>query len=447
MHRSWLIGGCAALLAAAACAQEAGVPAKPQDTEQWTPVPAVVTPGAATAPPSDAIVLFNGKDLGEWVSTKDKSPAAWTVEDGVMTVKKIAGNIETKRSFRNYQLHLEYRIPSGISGSGQGRGNSGVFLASTGAGDGGYELQILDSYKNETYVNGQAGSLYKQHPPLVNASRPPGEWQTYDVIWTAPVFAADGSVTAPAKVTALPQRRADPERRHPGRRDPLHRQTEVPALHHRADQAAGARRSQPADQLPQHLGARAAVAAMRRAVLTAALAAALLAGTARAAPPSVELWRLDCGELWEGNLDEFSDTHAYVGKAKRLVVSCYLIRHGETYMLWDAGLPRSDLGKALVRNDSESEALRVTLVDQLAQIGVKPRQVSVIGISHYHFDHTGQASDFPQAKLLMGKPDVARLRRPGSTLAKAIEPCSPAERRWRRSRATRTCSATARCRC
>ena len=180
------------------------MPAKPQDTEQWTPVPPIVTPGAQPdAAPSDAIVLFDGKNLDQWVSTKDKSPAAWTLADGVMTVKKTAGNIETKRSFRNYQLHLEYRVPANISGSGQGRGNSGVFLASTGSGDGGYELQILDSYKNETYVNGQAGSLYKQHPPLVNASRKPGEWQTYDVIWTAPVFAADGAVSSPARVTAL----------------------------------------------------------------------------------------------------------------------------------------------------------------------------------------------------------------------------------------------------
>jgi glyoxylase-like metal-dependent hydrolase (beta-lactamase superfamily II) len=148
----------------------------------------------------------------------------------------------------------------------------------------------------------------------------------------------------------------------------------------------------------------------------------LLAGAARAAPPAVELWRLDCGELWEGNLDEFSDTHAYVGQSKRLVVSCYLIRHGESYMLWDTGLSKADLGKPLVRNNTESEALRVTVVDQLAQIGVRPQQVSLIGISHYHFDHTGQAVDFPQAKLMMGKADLDRLRRPGSTLAKALQP-------------------------
>jgi hypothetical protein len=199
-RRSWVgLGAGVLVLFAAACvlSQEA---LRPEATEQWTPVPAVVAP---TPIPSDAIVLFDGKNLDQWVSVRDKSPAGWTVADGVMTVKKAAGNIETRRSFRNYQLHLEYRIPANITGSGQARGNSGLFLASTGSGDGGYELQILDSYKNETYVNGQAGSIYKQHPPLVNASRPPGEWQTYDVVWTAPVFAADGKVTSPARVTAL----------------------------------------------------------------------------------------------------------------------------------------------------------------------------------------------------------------------------------------------------
>jgi len=202
VSRAWLWAASASLLLiGAACAQEI---AKPQDSEQWSPKPAVVAPGpTSSAPPSDAIVLFDGKSLDQWVSTNDKSPARWTVANGAFTVNKPTGNIETRRSFKNYQLHLEWRVPAGIKETGQSRGNSGVFLASTGPGDAGYELQILDSYNNETYVNGQAGSLYKQHPPLVNANRKPGEWQTYDVIWTAPVFAADGAVTSPARVTVL----------------------------------------------------------------------------------------------------------------------------------------------------------------------------------------------------------------------------------------------------
>jgi hypothetical protein len=148
-------------------------------------------------------VLFDGSNLDQWVSAKDKSPAGWTVADGLLTVDKSRGNIETKRAFRDYQLHLEWRIPAGITGSGQGRGNSGVFLASTGPGDEGYEVQIVDSYRNPTYVNGQAGSVYKQHPPLANASRAPGEWQTYDIVWRAPVFEADGALVKPATVTLL----------------------------------------------------------------------------------------------------------------------------------------------------------------------------------------------------------------------------------------------------
>lgn len=176
----------------------------PKATEVWEPVPPIVTPGKTNADaPSDAIVLFDGSSLNEWVSVKDKSPAGWIVENGVITVRKSAGNIETKRTFKNYQLHLEWRIPEGITGSDQARGNSGLFLASTGAGDGGYELQILDSYNNKTYVNGQAASIYKQGIPLANAMRKPGEWQVYDVVWTAPTFNADGSVKTPAYVTAF----------------------------------------------------------------------------------------------------------------------------------------------------------------------------------------------------------------------------------------------------
>jgi hypothetical protein len=148
-------------------------------------------------------VLFDGGDLDEWVNTRDGARAGWTVSDGRMVVNKTVGNIETRRRFRNYQLHLEWHVPEDITGTGQGRGNSGLFLASTGAGDRGYELQILDSYGNETYVNGMAGSVYKQSAPLANASRRPGEWQAYDVVWLAPSFAADGALRAPARLTVF----------------------------------------------------------------------------------------------------------------------------------------------------------------------------------------------------------------------------------------------------
>jgi hypothetical protein len=193
-----------ALVAAALAAQPASGP-RPEETEVWSPEPPVVTPGpaVAVAPPSDAIILFDGSGLADWVTTNDGSPARWKVGEGVLTVAKGTGNIETRRRFRNYQLHLEWRIPEGIAGEGQGRGNSGLFLASTGKGDAGYELQILDSYRNRTYVNGQAGSIYKQAAPLANPARKPGEWQSYDVVWTAPVFAADGSLASPAVVTAF----------------------------------------------------------------------------------------------------------------------------------------------------------------------------------------------------------------------------------------------------
>lgn len=178
---------------------------KPEDTEFYKPVPPKVTPGTTFSDaPSDAIILFDGKNLEQWISVKDKSkPAQWTVADGAFTVKKGTGNIETKKSFNNYQLHLEWKIPANITGKGQGRGNSGLFLASTGGGDDGYELQILDNYNNDTYVNGQAGSIYKQFIPLATASKKPGEWQTYDIIWTAPTFNADGTLKSAARITAF----------------------------------------------------------------------------------------------------------------------------------------------------------------------------------------------------------------------------------------------------
>ena len=176
--------------------------AKPEDTEVWGPEPKIVTPGRTNdAPPSDAIVLFGGRNLDEWVKAGTSAPAGWVVKDGVVTVDKKAGDIETKRKFNNYQLHLEWRVPTNVTGSGQARGNSGVFLATVG--NTGYELQIVDSYQNKTYVNGQAGSIYKQSPPLANAMRKPGEWQVYDVVWTAPTFNADGTLKTPARVTAF----------------------------------------------------------------------------------------------------------------------------------------------------------------------------------------------------------------------------------------------------
>jgi hypothetical protein len=177
----------------------------PKLTEVYSPVPPVVTPGKNLGDaPSDAIILFDGKDLNQWRSVKDTSaPADWTLANGVITVNKKSGNIETKQRFLNYQLHIEWKIPENITGTGQARGNSGVFLASLGSGDAGYELQVLDCYNNSTYVNGQTASMYKQAIPLANACRKPGEWQSYDVIWTAPKFNDDGSLKSAARVTVL----------------------------------------------------------------------------------------------------------------------------------------------------------------------------------------------------------------------------------------------------
>lgn len=154
------------------------------------PKPKVITPGEAGSPPSDAVVLFDGKDLSAFEGG-DK----WLVKDGVATVH--GGGITSKQSFGDCQLHVEWASPAEVKGDGQGRGNSGIYL------QGRYEVQILDSYNNETYYDGQAGSLYKQWPPLVNASRKPGEWQTYDIIFTAPRFDKDGKLSKPGYVTVL----------------------------------------------------------------------------------------------------------------------------------------------------------------------------------------------------------------------------------------------------
>jgi hypothetical protein len=168
-------------------------------------VPPIVTPGPAAAglPPSDAVVLFDGTGLDAWVNARDGSPAGWTVADGVLTVDKTAGDIRTRRRFRSFLLHLEWRVPEGITGEGQGRGNSGVYLAWDPDRRGGYEVQILDSYENGTYVNGMAASVYKQSIPLANPTRPPGQWQSYDIVWTAPEFDPSGDLRSPARVTVF----------------------------------------------------------------------------------------------------------------------------------------------------------------------------------------------------------------------------------------------------
>lgn len=176
--------------------------AKPQEqldptvTERWEPVPVKISPAAPLTPPSDAIVIFDGKSLDQFTH-RDGRPAEWVLIDGAMTVKPGSGDVVTKEKFGSCQLHVEWRAPVVVKGEGQGRGNSGVFLQSR------YEVQVLDSYESRTYSNGQASSLYKQHIPLVNACLAPGQWQTYDIIYNAPVFGPGGTMTSPPTVTVL----------------------------------------------------------------------------------------------------------------------------------------------------------------------------------------------------------------------------------------------------
>ena len=160
--------------------------------------PPVITPGRTPSdPPSDAIVLFDGKDLSAWRSAGGSGEARWQVRDGYMEVVAKTGDIATKQEFGDCQLHIEWATPTEVKGEGQERGNSGVFLMER------YEVQVLDSYNNTTYYHGQAGAVYKQHAPLVNACRKPGEWQTYDIIFKAPQFDEQGKVTERARVTVL----------------------------------------------------------------------------------------------------------------------------------------------------------------------------------------------------------------------------------------------------
>ncbi|MCD6508208.1 DUF1080 domain-containing protein [Candidatus Poribacteria bacterium] len=161
------------------------------------PQPRIVTPGEKLGdPPSDAIILFDGTDLSNWVSSRDGGPARWKVENGYMEVVAGTGDIQTKEHFGDCQLHIEWMAPAEVKGEGQGRGNSGVFMMGL------YEIQVLDCYENPTYADGTTAAIYGQFPPLVNACRRPGQWQTYDIIWEAPCFEGD-KLIRPAYVTVL----------------------------------------------------------------------------------------------------------------------------------------------------------------------------------------------------------------------------------------------------
>jgi len=191
-------------LAAAMIADPQGNP-RLEEMKKWPvhdltrPLPAIVDPGQAgppVPPPSDAVVLFDGSGLESWSNAKG-GPAGWKVENGYMEAVKGSGSVRTKAAFDDCQLHVEWAAPAAVSGSSQGRGNSGVFLMDT------YEVQVLDSYDNNTYADGSAASIYGQYPPLVNACRRPGEWQTYDIIFHAPRFDAEGKLLRPARMTVL----------------------------------------------------------------------------------------------------------------------------------------------------------------------------------------------------------------------------------------------------
>jgi hypothetical protein len=178
------------LVAAAAAAQT-------DNRQQYEPVPEKVTGVVDGAAPSDAIVLFDGHNMDAWITAEAEQPAQWEIANGAMTVRRGMRTIKTRQRFGDIQLHLEWRPTDVIEGEGQSRGNSGVFLHSI------FEVQILDSWENPTYVNGQAGSVYLQYPPLVNAARQPGQWQTYDIIFEAPEYDASGNLTEPAYLTVL----------------------------------------------------------------------------------------------------------------------------------------------------------------------------------------------------------------------------------------------------
>ena len=191
------------LLAACSAVSSAQVDPRWEIHDRNRPLPATVTPGTASTqeapgkPPSDAVVLFDGRDLSQWVMKKDGSPAKWQVENGYFEVAPKTGDMRSKEAFGDSQLHVEFAEPNPPKGEDQDRGNSGVFLMGL------YEIQVLDSYNSKTYADGQAAAVYGQYPPLVNASRAPGQWQSYDIIWHGPRFDAAGKLTRPARVTVL----------------------------------------------------------------------------------------------------------------------------------------------------------------------------------------------------------------------------------------------------
>ena len=194
---------CAFVLASVPAGSNAQVDTRWKIHDPDRPVPSVIDPGTASTQetpgraPSDAVVLFDGKDLSQWVQKKDGSPAKWKVENGYFEVVPKTGDIQTREAFGDCQLHVEFAEPTPPKGESQGRGNSGVFL------EGLYETQVLDSYQNKTYADGQAAAIYGQYPPLVNASRPPGQWQTYDILFHGPRFDASGKLTRPARETVF----------------------------------------------------------------------------------------------------------------------------------------------------------------------------------------------------------------------------------------------------
>ncbi len=193
----------AMMLVGSAAAAPGPQSARQADLQKWAihdenrPLPRVVDPGPAGAPvpaPADAVVLFGGQDLSPWTNLKGEA-AGWKVENGYMEVAKGTGDIQTKQGFGDCQLHVEWAAPEAAVGESQNRGNSGVFLMGT------YEVQVLDCYNNKTYADGSAASIYGQYPPLVNACRKPGEWQTYDIVFHAPRFDKDGRLLHPARLT------------------------------------------------------------------------------------------------------------------------------------------------------------------------------------------------------------------------------------------------------